>query len=189
MLEQLFGSRTRVKILRLFYANPDSSYYVREMTRRVGEQINSVRRELENLSRIGILTSEARNRKKYYRLDPDFVLNTELRSLFLKSRMTLEKRIINRVKETGTISYLALCGYFVDDQQAPVDLFIVGRVNRRKLEALLEKFSENFGSQLRYTTMTAEEYNYRKEITDKFLYDIINRTKVVVIDKLTGKGA
>ena len=187
MLEQLFGSRTRVKILRLFYANPDSSFYVREMTRRVGEQINSVRRELDNLSKIGILDSELKNRKKYYRLNPDFILNTELRSLFLKSRMTLEKRIINRVKETGTISYLALCGYFVDDQQAPVDLFIVGRINRKKLELLLEKFSENFGQELRYTTMTTDEYNYRKEITDKFLYDIINRTKVVVIDKITDK--
>ena len=184
MLEQLFGSRTRVKILRLFYTNSDSSFYVREITRKIGEQINSVRRELDNLSKIGILNSELKNRKKYYFLNQDFVLSQELRSLFLKSRMTLEKRVINRVKETGSITYLALCGYFVDDPNAPVDLFIVGRVNRKKLDILLEKFSENYGQELRFTTMTADEYNYRKDITDKFLYDIINRNKVVVIDKI-----
>ena len=185
MLEQLFGSRTRVKILRLYYANSESSFYVREITRRVGEQINSVRRELNNLTKIGILTFEDRNRKKYYNVNSDFILHSELKSLFLKSRMTLEKRMINRIKETGSISYLALCGYFVDDGEAQVDLFIVGRINKKKLTNLLEKFNETFGAQLRYTSMTTEEFKYRKDITDKFLYDIINRNKVVVIDKIS----
>ena len=187
MLEQLFGSRTRVKILRLFFANPDTSVYVRELTRRIGEQINSVRRELANLTKMGILKYEEKNRKKYYRLDPSFVLYAELRSLFLKSRMTLEKRMINRIQETGSVSYLALCGYFVDDQKAQVDLFVVGRVNRKKLKKLLEKFNAEFGQELRYTPMTVDEFNYRKDITDKFLYDIINRDKVVVIDKISSK--
>ncbi|MBU0670689.1 winged helix-turn-helix domain-containing protein [Patescibacteria group bacterium] len=187
MLEQLFGSRTRVKILRLFYAHPDSSFFVRELTRKVGEQINSVRRELENLSNMGILISEQKDRKKYYRLNQDFILNAELKALFLKSRMTLERKVINQIKETGSISYLALCGYFLDDQEALVDLFIIGRVNKRKLDNLLEKFSETFGQELRFTSMTTEEYRYRKDVTDKFLYEIINRDKVVVIDKLSTK--
>ncbi|MFH1456700.1 MAG: hypothetical protein ABIF17_01165 [Patescibacteria group bacterium] len=187
MLEQLFGSRTRVKILRLFYANPDQDYFVREITRRIGEQINSVRRELNNLSKIGILTFEDKNRKKYYTVDQSFILYSELRGLFLKSRMTLEKRMINKIKETGSIFYLALCGYFIDDQNAPVDLFIVGRINKKKFNNLLEQFNADFGQELRYTAITVDEYNYRKDITDKFLYDIINREKVVVIDKLTNK--
>ena len=188
MLEQLFGSRTRVKILRLYFANPDASFYVRELTRRIGEQINSVRRELENLTKMGILQPEERNRKKYYHIKHDFILYSELKALFLKSRMTLEKRIVSRIKETGSVSYLALCGYFVDDQEAPVDLFIVGRINKKKLTSLLEKFSENFGQELRYTAITTDEYNYRKEITDKFLYDIINRNKVIVVDKISSKS-
>lgn len=188
MLEQLFGSRTRVKILRLYYAHPDSSFFVRELTRKVGEQINSVRRELEKLSTMGILESESKNRKKYYKLNQDFILNSELKALFLKSRMTLERKVINQIKETGSLSYLALCGYFLDDQEAPVDLFIVGRVNKKKLNNLLEKFSETFGQELRFTSMTTDEYKYRKDITDKFLYDIINRDKVVVVDKLSPKN-
>ena len=101
MLEQLFGSRTRVKILRLFFANPEEDYFVREITRRIGEQINSVRRELSNLEKIGILTSEEKSRKKYYSVDQTFILYSELRGLFLKSRMTLEKRMIIKSKKQG----------------------------------------------------------------------------------------
>ena len=58
MIEQLFGSKTRVKLLQLFYSNPNRSFYVREITRKIDEQINSVRRELSNLLNIGIITSE-----------------------------------------------------------------------------------------------------------------------------------
>src|SRR5438132_5848571 len=72
MIEQLFGSKTRVKLLQLFYSNPNRSYYVREITRKIDEQINSVRRELANLLSIGIITSEANNNRLYYEVNQDY---------------------------------------------------------------------------------------------------------------------
>ncbi len=70
MLDQLFGSKTRVKLLTLFYNNVDRPYYVREITRKIDEQINSVRRELQNLLSIGILKSVSRSNRLYYEVDP-----------------------------------------------------------------------------------------------------------------------
>ena len=64
--EKLFGSKTRAKLLRLFFENPEKSFYVREMTRVIGEQINSVRRELLNLESIGIIKNETFDNKVYY---------------------------------------------------------------------------------------------------------------------------
>ncbi|MEK7540164.1 MAG: winged helix-turn-helix domain-containing protein, partial [Patescibacteria group bacterium] len=84
MLEQLFGSRTRVKLLRLFLSNPQEEYYVRELTRRMNEQINSIRRELSNLEDMGLLLSEEREGKKYYKVNQDHLMFPELRALFLK---------------------------------------------------------------------------------------------------------
>src|ERR1700759_298362 len=72
MIEQLFGSKTRVKLLQLFYTNPNRSFYVREITRKVDEQINSVRRELSNLLSIGIITSEANNNRLYYEVNQKY---------------------------------------------------------------------------------------------------------------------
>ena len=57
-VEKLFGSKTRAKLLRLFFENPGKSFYVREMTRVIEEQINSVRRELLNLESIGIIKND-----------------------------------------------------------------------------------------------------------------------------------
>ena len=82
MIEQLFGSKTRVKLLRLFYENPNRSFYVREITRRIDEQINSVRRELSNLLSAGIITSENTNNKLYYEVNQKYEMYHALSEIF-----------------------------------------------------------------------------------------------------------
>jgi hypothetical protein len=82
MIEQLFGSKTRVKLLRLFYSNPNRSFYVREITRKVDEQINSVRRELSNLLAIGIIKSDNTNNKLYYEVNQSYEFYEPFRVVF-----------------------------------------------------------------------------------------------------------
>src|ERR1700742_3076811 len=72
MIEQLFGSKTRVKLLQLFYSNPNRAFYVREITCKIDEQINSVRRELSNLLSIGIIASDASHNRLYYEVNQDY---------------------------------------------------------------------------------------------------------------------
>jgi len=55
MLEQLFGSQTRVRLLQIFLSNPEEKYFVRELTRNLNSQINAIRRELENLEELGAI--------------------------------------------------------------------------------------------------------------------------------------
>src|SRR5271156_4153605 len=82
MIEQLFGSKTRVKLLQLFYSNPNRSFYVREITRKIDEQINSVRRELSNLLNIGIIVSENTNNRLYYEVNQKFEFYKPLQEIF-----------------------------------------------------------------------------------------------------------
>lgn len=184
MLEQLFGSRTRVKLLRLFLSNPEEEYYVRELTRRMNEQINSIRRELANLEDMDLVLVEEKDLKKYYRVNTQNLLYPELRSLFLKGRMTMERSFINAIREAGKIKLMILTGHFIHEDQLPVDLFMVGEVNRARLEPLLNKFKEQFGFNIRFTVMPQSEFQYRKDITDKFLFSILNSRKIVVFDEL-----
>lgn len=82
MIEQLFGSKTRVKLLKLFFSNPNRSFYVREITRKVEEQINSVRRELANLLSLGLITSDSTDNKLYYEVNQEYEHFDALRSMF-----------------------------------------------------------------------------------------------------------
>src|SRR3954464_14696627 len=82
MFEQLFGSKTRVKLLQLFFSNPNRSFYVREITRKIDEQINSVRRELGNLLTIGIIKSDSTDNKLYYEVNHKYEHYEPLQAIF-----------------------------------------------------------------------------------------------------------
>jgi hypothetical protein len=103
MIEQLFGSKTRVKLLQLFYQNPNRSFYVREITRKIDEQINSVRRELANLLSIGIITSDNSNNKLYYEVSQDFEHYSALGSIFGGKAFKAGKRSVTKSSKEGTV--------------------------------------------------------------------------------------
>jgi len=184
MLEQLFGSRTRVKLLRLFLTNPATPFYVRELTRKVDEQLNSVRRELANLARLNIVYCENREDKKFYQLNTKFILAEELRALLLKSQLLVEEDLVRRIKEAGKIRYLALTGSFTSSKQSPTDIIIVGRVDRALLVKIIERFQREVGREINYTLLTTREYNERRTLGDKFILTILNNPKVVAVDEM-----
>jgi len=186
MLEQLFGSRTRLKLLKLFLLD-EGEYFVREITRLSGEKINSVRRELENLQELGIVeeherTDEGSEKKKFYRANKNSVLHDELQNLLLKSRLLAEKTITKELIKLGNIRFLTLSGFFVGDEEALTDLLIVGQINKDKLKRIINKLSREFGHEIRYTSMSTQEFNYRNQVTDKFLFEVLEGKKIVVVD-------
>lgn len=71
MVDQLFGSKTRVKLLKFFFSNQDEEFFVRELTRLLDEQINSIRRELINLADADVVKSITKENKVFYRLNKD----------------------------------------------------------------------------------------------------------------------
>ena len=188
-------------MLRLFLNNHDEAYFVRELTRRIGAQINAVRNELNNLLAMGIVVEsdapvgddERPNKRaaqrKYYRLNTESIIFPELRALFLKARVLLEKDFVGRLSRTGNISYLALTGHFVGDGSAPTDLFIVGQINRNRLKQAISKFERDVGQEINYTVMSSQEFKYRREVTDKFLFSILESRKIVVRDSVMDKLA
>lgn len=206
-MEQLFGSKTRVKLLKLFMSNPNRSFYVREITRKVEEQINSVRRELANLLSLGLITSDSTNNKLYYEVDQKYEHYNALRELFTGKKSSpapvvatdsgeavvdsVEKPVktekVSSVDEkvwnkAGNIAGLAYSGAFTRDSQAPVDIMIIGDVPVSRAEAAVAELEKQEGRELRYAVMELEEWQYRKQINDKFWLQVVDSKNLVIID-------
>src|SRR4051812_29356734 len=121
MVEQLFGSKTRVKLLQLFYSNPNRSFYVREITRKIDEQINSVRRELANLLSIGIISSDNNNNRLYYEVDQKYEYYEPLAAIFGNHKMTksssvpTEETQAQDLRILGNIDLALYTGQFTRD--------------------------------------------------------------------------
>ncbi|MDD2807102.1 MAG: hypothetical protein PHW95_01090 [Patescibacteria group bacterium] len=201
MLEQLFGSKTRLKLLRLFLNNPTQPYYLRELARTLKTQLNSVRREVVNLEKIGIVKSVAMTEelvktakgkkkkeqggaKKYFLADTEFILYPELKGLILKAQLLLERTFVSRIEKISSIKLFILSGIFVGIEERSTDLLIVGKVNKNQLARIIKDFERELNRDINYTVMTYPEFKYRQDITDKFLYDILENRKIVIVDKL-----
>ncbi|HYF97096.1 MAG TPA: transcriptional regulator, partial [Patescibacteria group bacterium] len=133
MVEQLFGSKTRVKLLQLFYGNPNRSFYVREITRKIDEQINSVRRELANLLNIGIISSENTNNKLYYEVNQDYEHYKSLSQIFSNTKPKSDDSDDDELKSLGNVELAILTGRFTRDDRSGVDLLLVGDLNQTQV--------------------------------------------------------
>jgi len=177
MLKRLFTSNTRIKLLTLFLLNPDEEYFIRELTRRLDEQINSIRRELDNLKKMGLLKSKEKNRKKYYIVNKNFVIFHELKSIILKA-IGDKDALIKKIAQMGTVDVMVLSGLFVE-KESPLDLLLVGSIDRQALEDYLNNELET-ERPVRYSILTKEDYLYRRQCKDKFLSDLVDDMENIV---------
>jgi hypothetical protein len=191
MIEQLFGSKTRVKLLQLFYSNPNRSFYVREITRKIDEQINSVRRELANLLSIGIISSDNTNNRLYYEVDQEYEYYPPLKAIFGQGVTQPEKVTEGEtavdagsgIKSLGNVELALYTGQFTRDERSGIDLLIVGDVNPTKLAKFVGELETKEGKEIRYTVMSGDEFNYRQQVNDRFLLLVTDSKKQVLIDK------
>jgi hypothetical protein len=208
MIEQLFGSKTRVKLLGLFYQNPNRSFYVREITRKIDEQINSVRRELANLLSIGIISSDNSNNKLYYEVNQDFEHYDALEAMFGGKRLkkntkkktsedatendelianeepqqNLDEHVENILK-SGNVRLLLYTGQFTRDDSAGVDIVVIGDINIPNIDHAIQNMEKSEKKDIRYSVFTPDDYLYRRQINDRFIANLLLAKKIVHLDK------
>lgn len=183
LLESIFSSKTRTKLLTLFLLNPEQEFYVRELTRRLNERINSIRRELLNLTKMGLLSSRLRDKRKYYSVNKNFIIFKELKALISKANTAPQRKLAKSLEGLGRIRYACLSGFFTQSPSR-VDLLLVGEAHRKKLEKFIKKLEKEQGREINYTVMNTNEFNYRKNLEDRFLKTILENEHVVLINKL-----
>lgn len=183
MLSELFLSKVRVKLLELFLSQPDNIYYVREIVRAVGEQINAVRAELTRMEKIGLLSSEWRANRKYYSVKKDYLFFDELLRLVNKTTGLGGAIVRDRVR-LGKIKYAMLSGGYVRGMKPgpnDVELLLVGVVVLPQLSLIVKEQEAKLGREINYTVMSDEEYEFRKTRRDPFVISLLEKSRVMLI--------
>lgn len=164
--------------------NTDGEFFIRELTRMLDEQINSVRRELDNLKKMGLLKAKTRNRKKYYTINTDFPILEELKSIISKATSGVG-HIADEIKSLGDPKIILFTGQFINRPTETVDILIVGEIDKDKLSVYLNRDVRTQRS-VNFTIMSEEDFNYRKSCRDKFLTDLLQDTRnLIPVNKLT----
>lgn len=188
MIDALFGSKTRVKLLHLFLNHPGQSFYVREITRTIDEQINSVRRELANMLNVGIITSDSADNKLYYEVNQRYEHYVPLRAIFADQHVEaiadteLTTSWHEELKQLSGVRIALSAGVLVKGSTSAVDILLVGDVQPAKLKKVMKDIEKVEGRELNYSLLSYDEFYYRLSVRDKFITEILNGNHAVLVD-------
>ncbi len=188
MIDALFGSKTRVKLLHLFLNNPGKAFYVREITRLIDEQINSVRRELSNMLGVGVITSDSADNKLYYEVNQRYEYYVPLRAIFADEQIEPAGSVKasggwqGLIKELAGVRVAIAAGVLVKGSASTVDLLLVGDVPSTKLKNVVKQIEKHEGRALNYSVLSYDEFYYRLSVRDKFITEILHGKYSVLLD-------
>lgn len=183
-LNDLITSKVRVKILELFFSDLSEMYHVREIVRRLKEEINAVRRELERLEKVGLLKKEQRGNRLYYWVREDYEFFEDLLSIISKTT-GLGAEIIKNKSKLGKIGMVMFSGRFARriprKKEDEVDILFVGEAVLPEIANLIRIEETRRGYEINYTVMSKEELEFRKKRRDPFLLGILYQSRVMII--------
>lgn len=194
MIDALFGSKTRIKLLHLFLNNPGKAFYVREITRLVDEQINSVRRELSNLLEVGVITNTSSDNKLYYEVNQLYEYYLPFRTIFgdPKAAKTPTTSFAPRdedeaawqaiVRKLSGLRVAIAAGVLVKNSASPIDLMLVGDLSPKRVDEAVKEAEKLAGKEVRFSTIRYDEFYYRLSVHDRFIQSILTNKHVVLLD-------
>ena len=183
MLQALFSSRVRVRLLTIFLLNPDSRFHACALVPMVGAQYSVVWKELKRLEHAGLLLSESSANTKVYYVNLHFPILPELRSIILKTAGAGDM-IQQELEGIGKIEKAFVFGSFASgnaDRQSDIDLMLVGKVELTRLAPVVARLEKELGRAVNYTVFTNEEWVERQRKHDPFIENVLNSPKVMLM--------
>jgi len=204
ILGKLFSSNALVKIMRLFLLNPDQGFDNKDIANRSKVTASAVRMEVSLLNNIGFIkkasfyrevtkktksgNSKNTTKKKRvsgWQLNPEFIYIKPLKDLLVSSTALKREDIVKRLKKSGNVKLVVISGIFLPEGDGAVDMLVVGdKLKKRALESTFNTFESEIGKELTYAFLETPEFQYRLEMRDKFVRDILDYPHEKLIDKI-----
>lgn len=183
MLQNIIPSKTRRKVLDLFFHNPSESFYLRRVVREIDEEVNAVKRELDILEREKLLDKERRLNKVFYSLNRSYPLYDEFMRIFTKTDK-LALLIHQNQSKIGKLKFIALSLKFskrLAIKEDEIYLLLVGVVVVPEIASIISGIEKEFGREINYTVMNEDEFVFRKKNNDPFIWRFLKQPKVMLI--------
>jgi hypothetical protein len=201
ILDKLFGSQAKVRIMRLFLFNQGESFDIAEIAHRVDLDPRVARREVLVLEKIGFLRRRvyskeisrrrgrkiiiSRKRTQGWNLEPKFPHIAVLQNLLIDTNLIRRKDILRKLQSCGRIKLVILAGVFIHEQESRVDMLIVGdNLKRGKIVDVIRSIETTLGKELKYASFETSDFNYRNSMYDKLIRDILDYRHETVVNKI-----
>lgn len=185
MLENLLSTKSKKKILSVFFAHPKRSFSLQELRAAAEVSARAAAEAVRELNRAEILSTAAKNRQRIFRVNSRFPLYQELEDLLAADAKRDYDLVSKILKKLPNVKLAILSGVFSMQPNLPVDLLIVGdHISRIRLGSILKEMEKITGFEVVYAILSAEEYEYRRLMNDRFVRDVLDYPHLVVVNHL-----
>lgn len=182
IINRLFSSKLRIKLLDVFLSLPDARFYIRELERKIKEEAKNVSRELKNLEALGLLISEKQGNLKYYSVNENFFLYPELKAIIFKTTgvQGLLKEAVERLKGIETAFIYGTYATGKESESSDVDIMIIGKPDLTELNEVISDLEEKLNREINYMCFDQEEFKERRKEGDAFINDVLSGEKIML---------
>ncbi len=183
MLDELFSSKARVEILKLFIFNPQDRFYQRQISLQSKQPIRAVQREVEKLEKIGLIKKSATGNRIYYGVNRSCPIYGELKGIIFKTSgiaIVLKTELARSKNIVSAFIY----GSYAEDKEGPssdIDLMIIGNISSREISKILSGSKIELSREINYATFNPEEFIAKVRGRDHFLNTVLKRKKIFII--------
>lgn len=182
MLNELFSSKTRVEVLKLFLFNPDNSFYQRQISHLTNQPIRGVQRELEKLSRIGLLQKSIDGNRVYYRVNREHPIFEDLKNIFFKCEGLAEA--LKENLRDRKIDFCFIYGSYARGEESllsDIDLMLIGDVSSKEISSILSNVRTQLSREINYAIFSSIEFINKARQKDHFICSILQNKKIFII--------
>ena len=179
---KLTKSKTREKIIRLFFSNIEKEYYLRELERILNLPVGNIRRELLNLKKSGLFKRNKKGNLVYYSVNKLSPIFREVKSIVSKT-IGVEGLIKSALKKVSGIEIAFIFGSYAKgktDSFSDIDLMIIGRPGEDILVAKISKIEKKIGREINYHIFSSSDWKKNAK-RNSFIKNILNQPKVFLI--------
>lgn len=191
----LFGSTSRVKLLRFFLFNPSRDFTFDDLSRRARLVRRTARTELNALLRAGVIRQKnvyidrPEKKKKMkaiaYTLDKSFPELQALQTFLFETAPLDSKNLLKHLRQAGTLDFVGISGVFVRDFEQRLDLLLsMKKFSQSKIEKSIRSLEAELGIEVRFAAMSSEDLLYRVGMYDKLTRDFFDYGHQVLVDKI-----
>jgi predicted nucleotidyltransferase len=170
----LFGSKTRTKLITRLMMKPDKQYYIRELSRETQTPYSMVYKEIENLKQLGLIKSEKKGKITLLWVNKELPYYKDLRSLIMKTT-GISYTIQEQLRKLSKIDYLLIFGSTasgVDTPESDIDLMIIGDIPELELIEAVNETEKNVERELNYILWTRDEFEKKIKEKNHLLIDV-----------------
>lgn len=183
MLDELFSSRARIEILKLFIFNPLDRFYQRQVSLRSKQPIRAVQREVEKLERIGLIKKSIAGNRIYYSADRACPIYGELKSIIFKTAGIAAALKAEFARSRG-IMFAFIYGSYAEDKEgysSDIDLMVIGNISSRELSKILSRSKAELSREINYAVFESAEFRDKVNGKDHFLSTVLKKKKIFII--------